>query len=296
MQLRDLLVMVAICLVWALNSIVSKIVVSDFGVPPLFYGAMRCALITLAVWPWLFPMPQPRLRLVAASFLIGGGSFAIYFVGLRDATASSAAIVSQIGLPITTLLSVVMLGETIRWRRILGTALTFCGTIVVIWDPAGVTWSHGLLLIVVSSAAGSLGAILMKQIEGVRPLQFQAWAGLSALVPLGLASLALESGQATQAYAAGWGFVACLAFSALIVSVVSHTAYYWLIRRYEANLIAPLLLMTPIFTIGFGVALLGDRLDLRMIAGAAVTLAGVLIIALRPNRVMPKAILLRERT
>ena len=58
MQLRDLLVMVAICLVWALNSIVSKIVVSDFGVPPLFYGAMRCALITLAVWPWLFPMPR----------------------------------------------------------------------------------------------------------------------------------------------------------------------------------------------------------------------------------------------
>ncbi|SDR47662.1 Uncharacterized membrane protein [Rhizobiales bacterium GAS113] len=296
MQFRDLVVMVAICVIWALNSIVSKIVVSDFGVPPLFYGMLRCVVITLAVWPWLFPMPRPRMRLVASSFLIGGGSFAIYFVGLQDATASSAAIVSQIGLPITTLLSVVMLGETIRWRRVLGTALTLGGTLLVIWDPAGLTLSRGLLLIVVSSAAASLGAILMKQIDGVRPLQFQAWAGLSAFIPLAMASLLLESGQAAKAWSSGWGLVACVGFSALIVSVIAHTAYYWLIRRYEANLVAPLLLMTPIFTIGLGVALLGDRLDLRMIAGAAVTLTGVLIIALRPNRVMPRALLVRERT
>jgi O-acetylserine/cysteine efflux transporter len=43
------------------------------------------------------------------------------------------------------------------------------------------------------------------------------------------------------------------------------------------------------------VLLLGDRLDLRMIVGAAITLIGVLIIALRPNRVMPRALLIRER-
>ncbi|MFI5011353.1 MAG: DMT family transporter [Hyphomicrobiales bacterium] len=295
MYLRDLAIVVAICLIWGMNAIVSKIVVSELGVPPLFYGALRCVLITLAVFPWLYPMPQPRLRLVAASFLIGGGSFGIYFVGLRDATASSAAIVSQVGLPITTFLSIVMLGETIRWRRALGMALTLGGTILVIWDPAGLALSKGLLFVVLSSASGSLGAILMKQIKGVRPLQFQAWAGLSAVVPLALASALLESGQMAKAWSGGWTFIACLAFSALVVSVVAHTAYYWLIRRYEANLVAPLMLLTPVFTIGFGVALLGDRLDLRMVGGAVITLIGVLIIALRRNRVMPRALLVRER-
>ena len=50
-------------------------------------------------------------------------------------------------------------------------------------------------------------------------------------------------------------------------------------------MIAPLILMSPVFTVVLGVLLLGDRLDLRMIVGAAVTLIGVLIIALRPNRV-----------
>jgi drug/metabolite transporter (DMT)-like permease len=296
MQLRDIAITVAICLIWGLNATISKVVVSGMGIPPLFYGALRCFVIMVAVFPWLYPMPKPRFRLVAASFLIGGGSFALYYVGLLDATASSAAIVSQVGLPITTLLSVVMLGETIRWRRALGMALALGGTLLVIWDPAGLNLSSGLLVIVLSSAAGSLGAILMKQIEGVRPLQFQAWAGLSAVFPLALASALLETGQVSKTMDGGWALIGCVAFSGLIVSVIAHTAYYWLINRYEANLIAPLILMSPIFTIGFGVALLGDRLDMRMIVGAVITLIGVLIIALRPNRVMPRALLIRERS
>jgi drug/metabolite transporter (DMT)-like permease len=295
MQLRDFAVLVAVCLTWGLNSFVAKVVVSQLGVPPLFYGCLRCLVITLAVFPWLYPMPHPRLRLVAASFLIGGGSFAIYFVGLRDATASSAAIVGQIGLPITTLLSVLMLGETIRWRRALGMVLSLAGTLLVVWDPAGLNLSKGLILVAVSAAAGSLGVILMKQIKGVQPLQFQAWAGLSAVFPLALASALLETGQIDNSIKGGWTFVACLAFSALIVSVIAHTAYYWLINRYEANLIAPLMLLSPISAIGFGVALLGDRLDTRMIIGAVITLVGVLIIALRPNHVMPRALLIRDR-
>ncbi len=39
--------------------------------------------------------------------------------------------------------------------------------------------------------------------------------------------------------------------------------------------------MTPLATIGFGVAFTGDRLDARMIAGAALALGGVLIVASR---------------
>ena len=41
-------------------------------------------------------------------------------------------------------------------------------------NPNGVTVSNGLMFVVLSSAAGSLGAILMKQIKGVQALQFQA--------------------------------------------------------------------------------------------------------------------------
>ena len=49
-------------------------------------------------------------------------------------------------------------------------------------------------------------------------------------------------------------------------------------------MIAPLTLMTPLSTMAFGAAMTGDHLDARMIAGAALALGGVLIVALRRKR------------
>jgi drug/metabolite transporter (DMT)-like permease len=73
-------------------------------------------------------------------------------------------------------------------------------------------------------------------------------------------------------------------FSGLVVSVLAHTLYYTLIQRYEATLVSPLTLMTPIFTIALGVVFTGDVVDLRMAVGAALAMAGVLVTAFRFNQ------------
>ena len=54
MHPRDIAIIMGVCLVWAMNSIVSKVVVSQIGVPPLCYGMLRCVLIALAVSPGSF--------------------------------------------------------------------------------------------------------------------------------------------------------------------------------------------------------------------------------------------------
>ena len=83
--------------------------------------------------------------------------------------------------------------------------------------------------------------------------------------------------------------------ASVVVSVVAHTAYYGLIQRHDANLISPLTLMTPLATILLGVLVTHDPFGWRMAAGTALALAGVLIIALRPNRVMPLLLAVRNR-
>ena len=281
MRPRDFLILVAVCLTWGLSNVVSKIVVGHWHIPPLFFAAVRFALVVAVTLPWLRPMPRPWWRIIAVGLLMGGGNFALLFIGLQTASPSAAAVVLQIGVPITTLLSIALLGERIHWRRGLGISLTLAGVLLVVWNPGGVALSTGLWFIVACAASGSLGSILMKQMENVAPLRFQAWVALVSFLPLALASAAVEHGQMERATAAGWPFVAVVLFSALIVSLVAHTTYYGLIARYEANLIAPLTLITPLATIGFGVAFTGDRLDARMIAGAALALGGVLIVASR---------------
>jgi len=296
MAIRDFLLMLFVCFVWAAHTVVSKIVVSGMEIPPLFYAAIRFGIVGLATLPWLLPAPRPTWRMLVVGFLMGGGGFALFFLGIRTASPSSAAIVSQLGLPITTLLSVVMLGEKIYWRRGLGIALTFIGGVLVMWDPSnGFPLSVGLVLILLSACAGSLAAVMMKQIKGVRPLQFQAWIGLASVVPLAFLTAGFETGQVDRGLEAGWPFVAALLFSALVVSLVAHTIYYGLIGRYPANLIAPLTIMNPLFTVVMGIVITGDHFDTRMALGTGLALCGVLIIALRRNHVMPLASVLWGR-
>lgn len=296
MAFRDFLLMFFVCFVWAAHTVLSKIVVSGMEIPPLFYAAIRFSIVGLVALPWLLPAPRPTWRMLLVGFLMGGGGFALFFLGIRTASPSSAAIVSQLGLPITTLLSVAMLGETIHWRRGLGIALTFIGGVLVMWDPGSeFPLSGGLVLILCSTVAGSVAAVMMKQVKGVRPLQFQAWIGLASVAPLILLTTSLETGQAARAMEAGWAFVAALLFSALIVSLVAHTIYYGLIGKYPANLIAPLTIMTPLLTVAMGLVVTGDRFDGRMTLGTGLALCGVLIIALRRNHVMPLATVLWGR-
>jgi len=295
MSVRDFALLAGVCLVWAANSVVSKVVISNFGAPPLFYAAARFAVVVAATAPWLAPAPRPLWRMIAVGLLMGGGTFALSFIGLQTTSPSAGAVVGQLGVPIATALSVAFLGEQIGWRRGLGIALTLAGAMVVMWDPKGFAPSTGLLFVAASALTGSVGAVLMKQIEGVRPLQFQAWVGFSSLWPIAALSVATERGQGAFLAHAWAPFLLAVLFSGLVVSVVAHTAYYGLIQRYEVNLLQPLTLMSPLATIALGVVFTHDPFGPRMAVGSAVALLGVLIIALRRNHVMPLILLIRNR-
>ncbi|WP_134494835.1 DMT family transporter [Microvirga pakistanensis] len=296
MALRDFFLMLLVCLLWAAHTVVSKIVVTGMEIPPLFYAAVRYGIVAVLALPWLLPVPRPTWRILLVGFLMGGGGFALFFLGIKTASPSSAAVVTQLGLPITTLLSVAMLGERIYWKRGLGIGLTFVGGVLVMWNPSsGLPISGGLVLILGAAAAGSLAAVMMKQMEGVQPLRFQAWVGLASVAPLAILTAGLETDQIPRAMAGGWAFLAALLFSALIVSLIAHTIYYDLIGKYPANLIAPLTIMNPLITVVLGILVTGDQFDLRMALGTGIALCGVLIITVRRNHVMPLAALVWDR-
>lgn len=285
MSLRDFALLMLVCVIWGVNNLVSKFVVGHLGVPPMFYAAARCAVVALIALPWLLPMPRPRWRLLAVALLMGAGNFALLFVGLQTSSPSSAVIVLQVGVPMTTVLSVIMLGEQIHWRRGLGIALTLAGVITVMWDPKGFVLSTGLLFVVASAACSALGSVLMKKLGDVKPMQYQAWLAFASLWPLAALTILTEPGQVSVAWQAGWPFAAALAYVCIVVSFVAHNLYFVIIRRNEANMVSALGLMMPLVTIGLGVTLMGDPFGPRMAIGSAVALAGVLMIVVRRNQV-----------
>jgi drug/metabolite transporter (DMT)-like permease len=72
--------------------------------------------------------------------------------------------------------------------------------------------------------------------------------------------------------------VLSLVFQTLVIAIASYLVWFWLLRRYLTSRLMLLSLLTPLFGVLFGAALLGDRIDLRFAAGALLVLAGVLIV------------------
>lgn len=294
MPVRTFLLLTFVCMLWALNVVVSRLVIDGMGVPPLWFAALRSLVVVLVLSRYLLPAPPKWPWVALVTFMISGGSFGLLFVGLRDATPSAAAVVSLSGAPLTVVFAILILKEQVRWRRGIGIMMAFLGVGVAIASPSGWSSSVGLIFIGASAIVGALGSVWLKTIE-LPPLRLQAWAGLvSALVLFPMSALT-ESGQGAAMLAGGWRFAAGLGFSALVVSVFAHTIYFRLLRDHDANLVAPLTLMTPIFTIAAGAAITGDDVGLQMLVGAFIAGLGVLVIMVRPSRELFKPLLVRTR-
>jgi len=288
------ILLVLVCMLWAGNMIVSRLVVADFGFPPLWFNLLRSVILALVMLPWLFPIPRDLGRVVLVTFAMSGGGVSLVYIGLKDATASAASIVSLSSAPLTVIFAVIFLGEVVKWRRAAGIALTFVGVIVAIASPSDMEASIGLIIIFVAALCGALGAVFLKRLD-VSALRLQAWAGASStffLLPL---SLIFEGGQMQAMQAAGWPLIVALLYAALGVSVVAHTLYYRILQNHDANVVAPLTLMTPLFTVLGAAFITGEAVGWPLLLGGGIASVGVLVILLRPSSPLLKAFMIRPR-
>lgn len=293
MSFRDFILLAAVCFVWGLNLVVTRWVVADAGVPPIFFAGMRFAGIFLVLFWFLRPIPKHLGTLFLIAMGIGAVHFALLFLGLANAEASAVSVVGQLGVPFSTLMSMAFLGEKVGWRRGLGIMLAFAGAILIAVDPTTFQLTYGLLYVVVAALVASGAGILMKRMPSISALQMQAWIGLFSFAPLFAVSGLIESDQ--NGWGAfvegGWLVWAATVFAVLGVSVFGHGGFYTLIKKYDISLLSPLTLMTPIWGVVLSVVLLNEVLTLQLVVGAAISLGGVFVILVRPNRVMPEAAL-----
>jgi O-acetylserine/cysteine efflux transporter len=282
---RDLAFLVLINLIWGLNLITSKIGVAHF--PPVFFTALRFMILSALLFRMLRIHPGQMKYLLLGAIFTGPAAFALLIMGVGlTKDASTVAIATQMSVPFSTLLSIWLLGDRIRWKRTLGIALAFLGIVIIGFDPRVMTYWHGFALVVISCLISSYGLICVKRLTNIRPLELQAWIGVTGAPTLLILSMFIEGGQSaavTHANLIAWG---CLLFTALGSSMVAHTGWYYLISRYPVTSLSPVTLLSPIFGVFFGVTLLDDQLTMRMLIGGALTLIGVFIVVIREKQIV----------
>ncbi len=269
--------------IWGFNIVAVKLSADRF--PPVFLTFLRFLIVGLAVWPWLRIRRGEMRWLLIAAICSGGLQFALMYAGVAlSDNLSAVAIGGQLGVPFATLLSVMWLGERIHWRRWLGIGMSFSGVVLIGFSPEVFGAWPGLLLIVAAAFIGAVGLIAIKRVRDLEPLELQAWLAWGSLPLLLPLSLLLEDGQLASLGSAGVTGWSALLYSAVFASLVAHTSYFALIRRYPVSSVAPVTVLTPLFSVFFSVTLLGDALDARMLLGGLLTLSGVTVILTRERR------------
>lgn len=278
---RDILLALLICLAWAGNFLGSALALREL--PPLLFSALRLALLVLMLGVFLRrPAPGQWPRLLAIAACTGVLHFGLSFWALKLAgDLSSPAIVMQSYIPMSVLLAWGLLGERFAWRTGTAIAISFGGVLVLGFDPLVLDNPASLFLMLASAFFLALATVMMRGLTGVTRYGMQAWIAVVGVGPLLALSLWLEPGAlATLGGISGTAW-AGVAYAAIMASVIGHGLYYSLIQRHAVARVMPWLLLTPVFAMALGIAFWGDRPGPKLWIGGAMTLAGILLIALR---------------
>ncbi|MFK3790553.1 MULTISPECIES: DMT family transporter [Pseudomonas] len=278
--------MVGLCAVWGLQQVALKATVQDIA--PIMQIALRSAGAALLVG-LLMLWRGERLGLREGHWrpgLVVGALFALEFLlvgeGLRHTSASHMAIFLYTA-PIFAALGLHwrLPAERLKSMQWLGIGVAFAGIVVAFSGPssqgAGGNALLGDFLGLLGGAAWGATTVVVRcsrlaSSPTTRTLQYQL---LGACVWLGLA--AWLSGQTSIRFTPL--VITSLGFQVLVVSFASFLIWFGLLRRYLASRLGVLSFMTPLFGIGFGVWLLHEPLEPRFIFGAALVLAGIVLVS-----------------
>ncbi len=293
MTLTELLLALTVVAVWGTNFAIIKIGLGDF--PPLLFATLR---FFFAALPWMFFIKRPAVAwryLIAFGLFLGVGQFGVLFIAMRaDITPGLASLVMQVQVFFTVGLALVLFGEAVHARNLVGLALAAVGLGVIGLNVDAATTPKGLALVLLAALSWAGANITVKYAAKAhgppgaqRPvgarfdvLGFMIWSCFFAVPPLAMLALWLEGWQpAVNALAAAGGAAwATVLWQSLGNTLFGFGAWNWLLARHSAAVFTPTALLVPVF----GMAASSLWLDEPMYAWK-LTAAGLIVAGLAVN-------------
>lgn len=282
----------AMCLVWGTTWIAVKAGVN--AVPPCFFAGTRFVAAGLLLLAWARARgvwrPVPRrdvTRLAAVTLLMVSATYGLLFWGVRFVASGLAAILDLAFMPLALVAIGRLLGEE-RVTRLqgVGVALGVAG-ILVLFGPKALAGTAGNWVelaggaaIVASALVYSLGSVLARAlVRRYPPVLLSGVTTLGGGTVLLAGSLLAEPGARTAASFA-WGARAWVAWLFLVLfgSLVAFTIYLRLIGAWGAARAGSYAFVSPVVAVLLGMAVFGEAVDGRELAGMAAMLTGAFLV------------------
>lgn len=284
--------MVLLCACWGLQQVAIKVAAPALH-PVLQVGwrSLIAAALLMALMRWrgeAFSLRDGRLAPGLLAGLLFASEFVLVALGLLY-TSASHMVVFLYTAPIFTALGLHMwvAGERLSRGQWAGVLLAFAGIATAFsagWAGSGPVAARALLGDAMGVGAAVLWAATTLVIRGSALSEAPASQTLlyqlvvASVVGLGLGLWWQGSAPRAPMAAITW---ASLAFQSVAVTFASFLVWFWLLRRYLASRLSAFSFLTPLFGVGFGVLLLGERLAPQFAAGGVLVLAGIVLVNLR---------------
>ncbi len=279
-------ILVGVAAVWGLNFSASRIALQSFD--PLQLNFLRFVGVFCLLWPFFKRVPGQELRLIGLGVLIGTLHFAFMYMGVsKGVDISALAIATQLNVPFSAVLAVLMLGERVGWRRWLAIGVSFAGVVYMSFDPVIFQRLDAVIWAVMAAFCFGLGAVVMRSLKDVPALTTQSWIALVGMVTAFPLSLLMSDQSWGVVYTASANSWIGVLYASVFASVLAHGFSNMMLRRYDVAMVTPYFLLMPIFAIFGGWVFFGEVLTLQIFIGGALTMLGVTVVTVRnvaPNR------------
>ncbi len=275
----EIAAIVAIIVIWGVNNAAAK--VATEVLPPLMTGALRFAIAALCLIPFVRP-PFPNWKSLLLIVCIGGPLHygLVYLAFWLAHDVSPVSVATQLWVPFTALFAFLVLGEKLSRFALIGMGVAFLGVAWMTLDAHAIEDWKAVAVGVVAAGAWAMTTVIARRTTSIPPLKMQGLLALVALPTLAFASAFFERGQVEALQKADALIWACLIWAGVVSSVLATTLVFWLVQKRPAGRVTPYLLATPVVSILIGWSLLDDVLTPQILTGAALTMAGVAVVAI----------------
>ena len=267
-------------LLWGFGFVTSKYGADHM--PPLFFLALRFALMALMLLWFVRPPAGRWLAVGLFALTMGVGHFGLFYVALNiGVEASTAAIIWLTQVPLSALLAGIFLRERPGWMALLGIAIAFGGAVLLVGEPRHTGNAAGIALMFGSSIAWAVANVQVKRLTDISPLALNGWmSAISALLLFPL-SFALEEGQIASLLQPDWRLHSSLVYQVVGSTLLAYWAWYYLLAHNKVATVAGFMLLVPVVGVIFGVFILGDPITWQTLVGGAIIVSGVALIVLK---------------
>jgi drug/metabolite transporter (DMT)-like permease len=278
---------IAVCLIWGTTYLAIKVALQS--IPPFLMGGLRYTtagfILAAVIRRRGHRLPPPVSwgpLAIVGFFMLALGNGGVVWAEQSVPSGLTAVIIGTSPFWMVGVEALLTRGRTIHARQWIGLAIGFAGIVILVWPDVtaggetGRNFGWGVLAVQIACAGWAVGSAYTKR--HVLPSDILAAAAFQMI--FGGAFLLIAGSALGEWSRLSFTPLTAVTFVYLTLagSLVAFAAYSYALKHLDVAVVSLYTYVNPVIAVVLGALLLGEPLEARMIASAAVIAVGMLTV------------------